>query len=195
MTDVLNPIARLLAATNELEVESIVRVDLCSPFIDPDLIDGLIMSARQNPTCDFIGYRPGSDATGLTARFNSLDQMGLFGEWCKTSALQSMLTLAQHSSERDQLPETGLLLSRCLLSQPDSPKHLCQLRLIPVPPELERDDLRLRLSQQEDWDAAEEIIAALDPEELSWHGVTRLLDGAPEILTQMRNRNAQASRP
>jgi len=80
-------------------------------------------------------------------------------------------------------PET---VTQSMLSHPE----LFYFRFIAVPDELDRDDLRLRLKDEEDWDAAEDIIEALDPEELDWHGITRLLEYIPALRARMQQRNA-----
>jgi spore coat polysaccharide biosynthesis protein SpsF (cytidylyltransferase family) len=171
-----DPIARLIDAADQLGCEAVLRVDLHSPFIDPDLIDGLVIAANRFGDCDYLGYR--CDAYS----FQALSQIGLFGEWCLVDALR-------HAIKDDLRPgrtsNDVALVTECLMSQP----NLFQLRFIRVPTALERDDLRLRLTRQEDWDAAEDIIEALEPEELNWYRISNLLSGTPRLRAQMRARN------
>ena len=170
--DSLDPIDRLQTAAAVLDGRAMVRVELHSPFVDPQLIDGLVAEAARQPQCDYIGYRTSRRSAATT-------QLGLFGEWCRRSSLPRWANL--HRPADDDRTDLGSL---CLLS----PTSL-QLRFIPVPDGLNRDDLRLRLNDEEDWAAAEEIIEALDPEELSWHGIARLLESTPALRAEMRQRN------
>ena len=173
----MDPITRLIDAADELNCEAVLRVDLHSPFIDPDLIDGLVIAANRYRGCDYLAYQCGSYGT------RALSQMGLFGEWCRVAALRN--ASRSDASQRRGIADSGGLVTECLLAQPE----LFQIRFIHVPTALDRDDLRLRLTEQEDWDAAEEIIEALDPEELNWYRISNLLNGTPDLRAQMRARN------
>jgi spore coat polysaccharide biosynthesis protein SpsF (cytidylyltransferase family) len=161
-SDAVDAMARLVAAAEQQQAEAVVRVDLHCPFVDPDLLDGLVAAAQKQPGADYIGYR------GSRQDFRSLSQVGLCGEWCLVSALKRALKQSREAGVPRSLPDF-------LLAHPD----IYQLRFIPVPQELERHDLQLRLDKPQDWAAAEELIEALGPESLSWHGITSLLDGNP----------------
>jgi spore coat polysaccharide biosynthesis protein SpsF (cytidylyltransferase family) len=63
--------------------------------------------------------------------------------------------------------------------------ELFHLRLLPIPPQLDRDDVRLALEVEEDWDHAQMILEALGPENLEWQRIASLLDEHPAIRARM----------
>lgn len=60
-----------------------------------------------------------------------------------------------------------------------------RLRLIPVPVELDHDDVRLTIEHEEDWEHAETIFEALGPDELDWQRIARLLRQQPALRERM----------
>jgi spore coat polysaccharide biosynthesis protein SpsF len=148
--------------------ESAVRVGIEQPFVDPDLIDRLITRARQYPNCDYIGY---CSRNGKPAIRSSL---GMFGEYFKTRAL----LIADREAH---LPEDRAEVTRFLYSRPD--KFL--VRMIPVPAQLDRDDLRLRIESADDWEHVQEIVDALGDEQLDWERIAGLLAQQPDLRKRM----------
>ncbi len=63
------------------------------------------------------------------------------------------------------------------------------LRLIPVPPELDRDDVRLTIGGEEDWEHAQTIFEALGPEQLDYLRIAQLLDHQPALRKRMEALN------
>jgi spore coat polysaccharide biosynthesis protein SpsF (cytidylyltransferase family) len=59
------------------------------------------------------------------------------------------------------------------------------VRLIPLPPELDRDDLRLKIDFEEDWEHAQVIFEALGHDEWDWQHVADLLDSQPALRKRM----------
>jgi spore coat polysaccharide biosynthesis protein SpsF len=57
--------------------------------------------------------------------------------------------------------------------------------LIPLPASLDRDDWRLALRDEEDWDHAQMILDALGPDDLDWQGIARLLESHPALCERM----------
>lgn len=148
--------------------ESVVRVGIEQPFVDPELIDRLVTRARQYPDCDYIGY---SSRSGRPAIQSSL---GMFGEYFQTRALLV--------ADREAcLAEDRANVTRYLYSRPD--KFL--VRMIPVPAQLDRDDLRLRIENAHDWDLAQEIVDALGDEQLDWQQIAGLLAQQPNLRRRM----------
>ena len=68
------------------------------------------------------------------------------GEWFSASALREANETAVEESDREQI--TGYLYAH--------PEQF-NLRLIPVPPELDRDDVRLTIDGEEDWEHTQTI--------------------------------------
>jgi len=161
-------LARLAAAARKFDAQHIVRVSLGSPFVDPQLIDRLICTANNYPGSDYIGYIAQRGGAAVLA------QLGLFAEWCRSEAL--------YRADRDaRLLEDRLEALRYIYSHPE----IFRLRLMSVPPQLDRHDLRLTIHVEEDWDNAQVIFDALGPERLEWQRIAELLDQQPALRQRM----------
>ena len=126
----------------------------------------------QHPDCDYIGY---CSRSGKPAIRSSL---GMFGEFFQTRALLV-------ADREATLPEDRNHVTRYLYSRPD--KFL--VRMIPVPPELDRDDLRLRIESVEDWEHVQQIVDALGDEHLDWQAIAGLLAQQPDLRRRMAAMN------
>ena len=65
------------------------------------------------------------------------------------------------------------------------------LRLIPTPERIDRDDVRLTLEGEEDWDNALAIFDAIDPDEVEWQRIANLLDHQPAMRKRMAALNRE----
>ncbi|MBI2479033.1 MAG: NTP transferase domain-containing protein, partial [Planctomycetia bacterium] len=130
-----DPLARLAAAIRHADASSIVRVRADRPFIDPSLIDRLICDAHAHPRCDYIGYvsRDGSQLLQ--------SQLGIFAEWCRAESVFQADRNAIESLDRQQS-------MRYVSLHPEE----FQLRFLPAPAEVDRDDIRLAIDHEEDWE-------------------------------------------
>jgi spore coat polysaccharide biosynthesis protein SpsF len=164
-TDVL---ARYVAALEEHPAESVVRVCANTPFVDPVLIDRLVNCADEHPACDYISFAARDGRPAI------LTSIGLFAEWCTTSALRQA-----HASARD--PADRTMVTRYIYSHPEK----FSLRFLSAPAGLDRDDVRLRVDFEEDWDNAQTIFEALGPESLDWQRIAGLLEQQPELRNRM----------
>ncbi len=160
-------LARFVAAAEQCGARSIVRVCAHAPFVDPVLVDGLVVAARQ-AHCDYLGYCRGDGRPAV------LSQVGLVAEWCSSDALREANRQMPRSAQRDN-PAT------CLLSHPER----FRVRLMPLPAPLDRDDVRLRVELEEDWEHAQVIYDALAHDEWDWQRVARLLDHQPALRKRM----------
>jgi len=152
--------------------QGVVRVGIEQPFVDPELIDRLVTRASQHPNCDYIGY---CSRSGKPAIQSSL---GMFGEYFQAKAL----LIADREA---RLHEDRANVTRYLYSRPD--KFL--VRMIPVPTELDRDDLRLRIEGADDWEHAQQIADALGDEHLDWQTIAGLLAQQPDLRKRMAAMN------
>ncbi|HZZ28429.1 MAG TPA: hypothetical protein VFE46_10545 [Pirellulales bacterium] len=59
------------------------------------------------------------------------------------------------------------------------------MRLIPAPQGLDRDDVRLTIGSEEDWEHAQAIFEALGPEQLDYQRIAGLLDHQPALRQRM----------
>ena len=105
-------------------------------------------------------------------------RLGVFAEWCQIDAVLRADRLAKGAADREET-------TRFLYSRPD----LFSLKLIAVPPQLDRDDVRLAIHDEEDWEEVQDILDALGPESLDWQFITSLLDRQPTMRARMAHRN------
>ena len=89
-----DPLSRVVEALGKYHTVAAVRVRVDSPFVDPQLIDGLIRAAERDRDCDYISYcsRDGRPA--------AMSRLGVFAEWCRASALRRAAREALHRADR-----------------------------------------------------------------------------------------------
>jgi spore coat polysaccharide biosynthesis protein SpsF len=141
------------------------------------LIDRLVVAAQQ-AHCDYLGYCRGDGRPAMHS------QVGLVAEWCSCEALREADRRMSRSAQRDN-PAT------CLLSHPEK----FRVRLMPLPALLDRDDVRLRVELEEDWEHAQVIYDALAHDEWDWQRVARLLDQQPALRMRMAALNRAGKHP
>ena len=152
-----------------------VRVRGDNLFIDPALIDRLVIVAEEHPQCDYVSYcsRDGQPAI--------LSPVGIYAEWIRASALHKA---ARHAKEPDQREH----VTRYIYSHPEK----FAIRLIPAPAEIDRDDVRLTVDMEEDWDHVLTIFEALGPDKMDWRRIANLLDQHPALRSRMAALNRDA---
>lgn len=167
ISDHADPMGRFAAAVEQYPTEAIVCIRGDSPFLDPALVDRLVVAAHSHGDCDYAGYgtRDGRPATESS--------VGVFAEWLRVKALRRALkTRGEGQSER---------LSDAVFANPKKFKT----HLIPVPDRIDRDDVRLTVNMEEDWDNALAIFDALGHEQLEWQRIADLLDHQPVLRSRM----------
>ncbi len=163
--DVLGSFATVL---EEYDCRSVVRMSAERPFVDPALVDHLICSARANPDYDYVSY------ASRTGRPAVLSPIGIFAEWFRTDSLRLAARKAKTAAERDNP-------TQFVCSHPEK----FRIRLLPAPAEIDREDVRLTVDIDEDWENALVIFEALGPEELDWQRIAHLLDHQPAMRKRM----------
>ena len=161
-------LARFAKALEQYPAEAAVRVRGDNLFIDPGLIDRLVTTAESHLNCDYASYslRDGRPAI--------LSPVSVYAEWFRTSALRKANRSARSTLDRDDV-------TRYLYSHPGK----FQVRLMPAPAAIDREDLRLTIDIDEDWDHALTIYEALGPERLDWQRIAQLLDDQPALRSRM----------
>ena len=172
VSETKDPLARFAAAVSVHQCDAIVRVRVGNPFVDPVLIDRLVTLAKSHPDCDYISY------CSSDGRPTVLSKLGVFAEWCRTETLLAADQLATDPRDRRDI-------TRYIYSHPEQ----FRLRLVPVPPQLDRDDVRLTIDVEEDWDQAQIIYEALGPDSLDWQRIAGLLNDHPSIREGMARLN------
>lgn len=152
-------LTRFARALEEFPAEAAVRIQGNNVLIDPSLIDRLVTAGQSDPDCDY-------------ASFGSRDgrPLGLYAEWFRVRALHRANRSAKDMADREQV-------TQYLRSHPRKFK----MRLIPAPQEIDREDVRLSITNDDDWDHVLAICDALGPEALDWQGIARLLDHQPAL--------------
>ncbi len=161
-------LARLLKALEQFPAEGAVRVRSDNLFVDPGLIDRLVTAAESHPNCDYAGFR------SRDGRPAFLSPASVFAEWFRPSALRKADRLAVGPSDRENV-------TRCLYAHPDK----FNVRLVPAPVEIDREDVRLIIDIEEDWDHALAIVDALGSDHLDWQRIASLLDHQPALRSRM----------
>ncbi|MBN1394077.1 MAG: NTP transferase domain-containing protein [Pirellulales bacterium] len=163
-----DPLARFCKAMEQYPAEGAVRIQGDDLFIDPEMIDRLVATAEAHPGCDYVGFcsRDGRPAI--------LSPVGVYAEWFRAAALHKANRQARDRHDREHV-------TRYIYSHPEE----FNLRLIPAPAEIDRDDVRLTVDIEEDWDNALVLFEALGSEHLDWQRIARLLDHQPALRSRM----------
>ncbi len=180
-------LGRFASAVDEFPAKSIVRIRVDTPFVDPALIDALVTASDVHPECDCIAY------CSRNGRPAILSPVGLFAEWFTAKALRKAARRAIDPQDRRDV-------TRFLYAHPES----FRMRLLPMPERLDRDDLRLRVDLEEDWDHTQDIFEALGShafdldasgaESADWQQITGLLDQQPAMRRRMALLNRAESK-
>lgn len=168
VSDRPDALSRFVAALDEYPSEEVVRVVADHPFVDPVLIDRLVTTAANHRDADYIGYCLRSGRPAM------ISPLGMIGEWICAKALRRCARETSDPQQRE--PVTAYFHAH--------PEKFC-LRLIPVPPELDRDDVRLTIGGEEDWEHAQTIFDALGPEQTDYLRIAQLLDHQPALRQRM----------
>lgn len=158
----------LAAALEEYSCQSVVRMSAERPFVDPALVDRLVCSARANPDCDYVTY---SSRNGRPA---VLSPIAVFAEWFRTDTIRQAARKAKNPADRDNP-------TQFVCAHPER----FRIRLLPAPAEIDREDVRLTVDIEEDWENALAIFEALGPEELDWQRIAHLLNHQPAMRKRM----------
>jgi spore coat polysaccharide biosynthesis protein SpsF len=166
-----DPLGRLAEAVRSFPCDAIVRLNVSHPLVDPELIDRLVAAAGSSG-CDYATFcfRDGRPVIE--------SKLGVFAEWCRADAILRADRLATSAIDRADA-------TRIFYSRPD----IFALKMIAVPVQLDRDDLRLAIHDEEDWEEVQLILDALGPESLDWQYIAALLDRQPTMRARMARRN------
>jgi spore coat polysaccharide biosynthesis protein SpsF len=172
-----DPLRQFVSATERFRCEAIVRVRSDRPFVDPTLIDHLVTTAEAHTACDYASYcsRDGRPAI--------LSPVGVYAEWVRTDALR-------RADRKATLPADRREVTRFVYGHPE----LFHLRLIPAPSRVDRDDVRLTVDIEEDWEHLLTIVDALGSDELDWQRIANLLDHQPALRSRMAALNRQLAK-
>ncbi|MDX1947137.1 MAG: NTP transferase domain-containing protein [Pirellulaceae bacterium] len=167
-----DPLGRFAAVVRRMGCQAAIRLNVSHPFVDPALLDRLIAAATSGGTCDYAGYALADGRPVMQSK------LGVFAEWCRGEAILLADRMAKTPADRADA-------TRFLYSHPE----VFALKLLAVPSQLDRDDLRLAIHDEEDWEHVQLILDALGPESLDWQVIANLLDRQPDIRERMARLN------
>ena len=173
-----DPLGSIAAALAEYATAAAVRIGTDYPFVDPVWIDRLVADAQSHPQCDYVGY---CCRNGLPA---ILSPLGMYCEWFRAQAVRT-------AAKRTTLAADRVHVTRYLYSHPEK----FNIRLIPAPAQIDRDDFRLTVDLEEDWENTLAIFDALGPEQLDWQRIADLLDHQPALRERMAALNRAGAKP
>jgi len=140
--------------------ESCVLIGADWPFLDSELIDRLIRTARRTESCDYAAYQ------FMNEIFSAGRPYGLFPEWYRSSSIQKLISSTDDSIHR-QMPGTFFLDNRDTYS----------VALLPLPAGLDRvEEMKFTFDDEADWDNILDLHNALDLEVLDCTKVGNLLE-------------------
>ena len=172
LCDAKDPLGRLAAVARQFPNRGLVRLAVSDPFVDPILLDRLVTSVGGEDECDYACFVLGDGRAAHQSR------MGIFADWCQADAVLQADRLARSPADRTDP-------TQFICSHPE----IFTVKKVPVPPRLDRGDLRLAIRDEEDWENVETILEALGPESLDWQYITSLLDRQPQMSRQMAEQN------
>lgn len=144
----------------QFPMDSCVFIGSDWPFLDPTLIDQLVRTADREKDCDYAAYQFTNEIFSVGRPY------GLFPEWYRSSTIRKIVKTVDDPIHR-QLPGTFFL---------DNQKDYV-VELLPVPAELDRDDIRFSFDDEEDWDNILDLHDALQLEVLDCQKLGSLLGG------------------
>jgi spore coat polysaccharide biosynthesis protein SpsF len=169
-------LAHFVAVLDQFPADAIVRIPGDNPFLDPALVDRLVSTADQHPSCDYVSYHTKMGLPAIHA------PLGVLTEWCRAEALRQ--------ADHDALDvEDRAHATRFVYAHPER----FAARWIPAPDPLDRHDLRLTLDVEEDWEHAEAIFDALGHDGLDWQRITGLLSQQPALRKRMAELNSASA--
>ena len=173
----LDALGRFADVIDAYPARSVVRICADNPFVDPVLIDRLTTAADRGGPWDYVGYCASDGVPAIAS------PLGVYAEWCRTTALCEAARDAVSPADREQV-------TRYLYTHPEQFRN----KLIPVPSQLDREDVRLTINVEEDWEHAQVIYDALGPDELDWQRIAGLLDHQPALRKRMAVLNRAEAR-
>jgi spore coat polysaccharide biosynthesis protein SpsF (cytidylyltransferase family) len=177
-SDERDALARMCDCLREFPARGLVNLRLDCPLLDPCLVDRLVSSVGCDEAVDYATYR--SQERRSESRLQSLlnAQLGLFAEYYRADVLRRLNAELKSTEQRQNF-------SAYLCAHPER----FALRLVSLPRELDRDDLRLSLRHRDDWEHAEQIVEALGDDDLDWQRIVSLLQCQPNLRRRMADLN------
>ena len=140
--------------------EACILIGADWPFLDSELIDRLIRTARKTENCDYAAYQYMNEV------FSAGRPYGLFPEWYRSSSIRKLASKSDDPIHR-QMPGTFFLDN----------KDTYGVAMLQIPAGLDKvEEMKFTFDDEEDWDNILDLHNALDLEVLDCRKVGSLLD-------------------
>ena len=147
-------------ALEHFSAESCVLIGADWPFLDSELIDRLVRTARRTENCDYAAYQ------FMNEVFSAGRPYGLFPEWYRCSSIRGLAAKSDDPIHR-QMPGTFFLDN----------KDTYRVAMLRIPAGLDNvEDMKFTFDDEGDWDNILDLHNALDLEVLDCAKVGSLLD-------------------
>ena len=157
-------LGRLAETLRTYPADAVLCIPAASPFLDPTLVDRLIRSAWENDA-DYASFCSRSNRSMMHA------ELGFVADWCRTEAIRQLDRQLTDPDQRNTF-------TNHLVARPEK----YSITLLPLPPEIDRDDLRLTLRSGTDWAKAEQIAEVLGLDKVDWKEIAELFEKETHIL-------------
>ena len=167
--DEYNVLKRYIDCAKEYGINQIIRITSDNIFIQPDLIKPL--TKLEDSDYDYASYQIGNKNVILT-------HWGLFGEFVTLKALEKVISKSSNKKDLEHV-------TYYIFNHP----HDFNLSFLNVPPELERDDIRLTIDIKEDFEICKEILNHLFSNniEMNYKNILNYIDNNPILLERMKS--------
>ena len=140
--------------------EACILIGADWPFLDSELIDRLVRTARKTENCDYAAYQ------FMNEVFSAGRPYGLFPEWYRSSSIRKLASKSSDPIHR-QMPGTFFLDN----------KDVYRVATLQIPAGLDRvEEMKFTFDDEDDWDNILELHNALDLEVLDCMKIGSLLD-------------------
>jgi len=164
-----NVLKRYIDCAEEFHISQIIRITSDNIFIQPNLLRRLINSI--NPELDYISYRMKSGINVV------LTHWGLFSEYVSLNALKKIIDLDPSEKAREHV--TYYIYNH---------QEEFNIKYLPVPKELNRNDIRLTIDNLEDYNICKQIYIYLKKHGLepNFHNIINYLEQNTSLMNKMK---------
>ncbi len=163
--DVLN---RFIEAASHFNVAKIIRICADNPLLDMDFLGELISYSDKNPGADYYSFK---NRHGLPVIKTHL---GLFCEIVSADALRLAYKLTSNPIDHEHVT---------IFVYSDPRFKIC---LKPLPPFIDRDDLRFTIDDIDDFELVRQLYSAYLTHD-SIAEIVKFADSTPEVKSAMQN--------
>lgn len=173
MTNAKDTLAAMSAVLENFSAKNCVYIGLDWPLIDSYLVDRLIIAGEANPNGQYAAFQFKNSHCSVSGK-----PTGMFAEWYRSSAIAQASRNAVDPMHREY---PGMYF----LEQ--APKE--SLTLIQAPPQLDRDDIRLTIENEDDWENMVMIFESIDADNIQWNCIADAILHQPHLRKAMSHHN------